>query len=124
MKLHSILLYVPNVREVADWYAAHLGLEFIENQEDGKFAMLKSDSGSLLGIHYSPDAPASPGNIGLYFAVADVDAQYEKMRAAGCEFRQEPRDEPWGSRMATTRDPAGHWVGIESPVAKSVYNEH
>jgi len=116
MRLHSVLLYVPNVREVADWYAKHLGLTFIEDAPDGKFSMLKANGGSLLGIHAAENASKSLDNTGLYFAVDDVDAHYERMKDEGCEFVSPPKDQPWGSKMATTRDPAGHCVGIETAI--------
>lgn len=37
------------------------------------------------------------GRVGLFLRVADFDAQYERMRAAGVEFVGEPRHEPYGS---------------------------
>ena len=40
--------------------------------------------------------------------VDDVDAEVEKLRAKGVKFLIEPTTMPWGKRIATFEDPAGH----------------
>ena len=44
--------------------------------------------------------------------VSDVDAQYERARAAGLAPDFEPRDAPWGERYFHLRDPDGHEVSF------------
>jgi uncharacterized glyoxalase superfamily protein PhnB len=50
----------------------------------------------------------------LIVAVTDVDAQYERIRAAGAEIDQ-PKDEPYGPRSCHVTDPWGYrwyfWQG-------------
>jgi catechol 2,3-dioxygenase-like lactoylglutathione lyase family enzyme len=46
------------------------------------------------------------------FRADDVDAAFEKMRAAGAEVLQEPIDQPWGPRDCAFRDPSGNMVRI------------
>jgi catechol 2,3-dioxygenase-like lactoylglutathione lyase family enzyme len=50
---------------------------------------------------------------GVHFHAADLDAAFEKVRAAGAEVVQEPADQPWGVRDGAVRDPAGNLIRIE-----------
>ena len=42
--------------------------------------------------------------------VDDVDATLERLRVAGAPVVAEPEDQPWGERVARTRDPDGNLV--------------
>ena len=46
--------------------------------------------------------------VGLYVVVDDVDAHFERARAAGAVIKQEPKDEEYGHRRYTALDPEGH----------------
>ncbi|MFI6079825.1 VOC family protein [Streptomyces sp. NPDC051217] len=48
----------------------------------------------------------------VVFSTDDVDATFEKVRAAGAEVLQEPIDQPWGPRDCAFRDPSGNTVRI------------
>jgi MerR family transcriptional regulator, thiopeptide resistance regulator len=50
---------------------------------------------------------------GLVVNVADVDAHYERARAAGARIDRSPVDQPYGRREYEARDPEGHrwWFG-------------
>lgn len=50
---------------------------------------------------------------GVHFHSDDLDATFEKVRAAGAEIVQEPADMPWGARDCAIRDPAGNLIRIE-----------
>ena len=50
---------------------------------------------------------------GLLFRATDLDAAFERIRAAGtAEILQEPTSQPWGVRDAAFRDPAGNMVRV------------
>lgn len=49
-----------------------------------------------------------PSDHGVYVAVEDVDAHYERAKAAGAEITREIEDTPYGSREYSARDPEGH----------------
>jgi len=51
---------------------------------------------------------------GLIFRTDDVDATFEKIRAAGAEVLQEPIDQPYGVRDCAFRDPSGNQVRFSS----------
>jgi len=50
---------------------------------------------------------------GLLLASADLDATFERLRAAGAEIAQEPTDQPYGLRDCAVRDPAGNMIRIQ-----------
>jgi catechol 2,3-dioxygenase-like lactoylglutathione lyase family enzyme len=54
---------------------------------------------------------------GLHFRSDDVDATFEKVRAAGAEIVQEPTDQFWGVRDFAVRDPSGNLIRIDQPPA-------
>jgi uncharacterized glyoxalase superfamily protein PhnB len=45
---------------------------------------------------------------GLVVHVDDVDAHYERARAAGAQIDSEPQNQPYGQREYGARDPEGH----------------
>lgn len=56
------------------------------------------------------------GNLrGVIFRTDDVDATFERIRAAGAEVLQEPIDQPYGVRDCAFRDPAGNMIRINQP---------
>ncbi len=56
---------------------------------------------------------AKGGMPGVHFQTGDLDALFEKFRAAGVEIVQEPTDQFWGTRDCAVRDPSGNMVRID-----------
>jgi uncharacterized glyoxalase superfamily protein PhnB len=52
--------------------------------------------------------PGDPASQGVYVAVEDVNAHYERAKAAGAEIVREIEDTDYGSREYTARDLEGH----------------
>ena len=50
---------------------------------------------------------------GVHFHSQDLDATFEKVRAAGAEIVSEPAEQPWGVRDGAIRDPAGNLIRID-----------
>jgi catechol 2,3-dioxygenase-like lactoylglutathione lyase family enzyme len=50
---------------------------------------------------------------GVHFHAENLDAAFEKLRAAGAEIVQEPADRPWGARDGAVRDPSGNLIRID-----------
>jgi uncharacterized glyoxalase superfamily protein PhnB len=68
---------------------------------------------SSLGIGLGVDGVARPvGAIALWVYTDDCDALVERLRDAGVSIAQEPRDEPWGERVAKVLDPDTNEVFI------------
>ena len=49
----------------------------------------------------------TPALVHVY--VDDVDAHFERARAAGAEIVQEPADQEYGDRRYDAKDPEGHF---------------
>jgi len=49
-----------------------------------------------------------PGDQGVYVAVEDADAHYERAKAAGAEITRDIEDTSYGAREYSSRDLAGH----------------
>ncbi|WP_372348116.1 VOC family protein [Streptomyces sp. KL116D] len=47
---------------------------------------------------------------GVIFRTDDVDALFERVRAAGADVLQEPMDQPYGVRDCAFRDPSGNML--------------
>jgi uncharacterized glyoxalase superfamily protein PhnB len=56
-------------------------------------------------------------NSGLFAHVDDVDAHYERARAAGAVIDSQPVDQPYGQREYGARDPEGHRWWFATPAA-------
>jgi uncharacterized glyoxalase superfamily protein PhnB len=52
--------------------------------------------------------PSQPGTFGAYVVTDDVDAVYERARAAGAEIIAGPHDTDYGSHDFAARDPEGN----------------
>jgi lactoylglutathione lyase len=52
--------------------------------------------------------------ITLWVYTDDCDAAVDRLRAGGVQVVQEPKDQPWGERMAIVVDPDGNRVIIAS----------
>lgn len=52
---------------------------------------------------------------GVIFSTDDVDATFERLRAAGADVLQEPIDQPYGVRDCAFRDPAGNMLRFTQP---------
>jgi uncharacterized glyoxalase superfamily protein PhnB len=89
-----------------DWLSRAFGFEqrAVHRGDDGvvNHAELSLGPGTIML------GPGDPGSQGVYVAVDDADAHYERAKAAGAEIVREIEDTPYGSREYTARDLDGH----------------
>lgn len=116
-----------------DWLCATFGFEAqaVYRNEDGSVAHAQLTCGGgmlMLGSNTRRDSPwgrliRQPAEVGgvetqsAYIVVADADAVYAKARAGGAEILIDIKDEDYGGRGFTCRDPEGHiWnIGTYNP---------
>lgn len=72
------------------------GMVMLGNAQDDEFGKLQKTAQDLGGNSQS-----------AYIIVSDVDAIYRKARAAGADIVMEPKDEDYGGRGFSCRDPEG-----------------
>ncbi|MCC2313360.1 VOC family protein [Cellulomonas xiejunii] len=110
----AVSLNVPDVAASAQFACTHLG--FVEEMSaDGFVALSHPDVGfnlTLLRVglpSFKPDRIAGPAGQGLLvaFVVEDLDAEYERIAAAGAQVVTPPETEPWGERFCQFADPNG-----------------
>jgi predicted enzyme related to lactoylglutathione lyase len=71
------------------------------------FVTLERES-SVLGI--GAGGETSDDRFAYWIYVDDVDAAFQALTTAGAPAVTPPEDQPWGERLARTRDPAGNLV--------------
>jgi uncharacterized glyoxalase superfamily protein PhnB len=63
--------------------------------------------GVMLGSYREDGLGMQPGAGSVYIVAPDVDALYDRAKRAGAEIVRELRDEEYGSREFSARDPEG-----------------
>lgn len=112
-----------DARTAIDWLETALGFKatFVVPGEDGTVAhaQLRLGVGMIMlgsvrddGWPVCSPQDAGAATQGVYIRVADIDAQYDRAKAAGAEIIQELQDTDYGSREFALRDPEGHPWGI------------
>ncbi|OBK49343.1 VOC family protein [Mycobacterium kubicae] len=62
--------------------------------------------------------PAANRSAIVEFIVADVDAEYQRLRRRLAEVVTEPTTMPWGNRALLFRDPDGNLVNLFTPMTE------
>ena len=102
--LQSRVLYRPvdYERSVA-FYRDVLGLHIYREWVTGTVFFL---GGGLLELSRS-GGPVPDDKVALWLQVRAVDAEFDRLAAAGVEVVESPVDQPWGLREGRLRDPDG-----------------
>jgi catechol 2,3-dioxygenase-like lactoylglutathione lyase family enzyme len=115
------------------FYRDTLGLEVRNDVGKGDFRWITVGAASkpdvaIVLTNYLNGSPADNDAVaalvakgalnGVHFHADDLDAAFEKVRAAGAEIVEEPTEQPWGARDFAVRDPSGNLVRVDqSPAA-------
>ncbi|OGO50239.1 MAG: extradiol dioxygenase [Chloroflexi bacterium RBG_16_68_14] len=123
-RLTHVRLLVQDYQACFRFYRDVMGFDVAWGDEDGRYADFSA--GDAMVALYRRELMAEavgtaalPGDADvqdralLNFAVDDVDAACEQLKARGVEFVTEPQDRPdWGIRTAHFRDPDGNLIEI------------
>ncbi|TRW78713.1 VOC family protein [Mycolicibacterium sp. 018/SC-01/001] len=122
MKLLSIRLITADVARLVSFYEAVTSIPAVWANE--LFAEIPSPVGTLaigsdktvplFGVGSAE--PAANRSAIIEFLVADVDAEYARLRAHLDDVVTEPTTMPWGNRALLFRDPDGNLVNLFTPV--------
>jgi catechol 2,3-dioxygenase-like lactoylglutathione lyase family enzyme len=125
-----VLVHDPDL--ALGFYRDTLGLELRNDVARGDFRWITVGGASQPGVaivltNYLNGSPADADGLaallakgalnGVHFHTDDLDATFEKLRAARAEIVQDPTDQPWGTRDCAVRDPSGNLVRIDQPPA-------
>ena len=109
-RLSHLFVTVGDVGAAREFWTEAIGLEVLVEEDD--YLRVGGGGGLSIGIELAgaQDDPA----VELVVRVADVDATFHRLQAAGIECDAPPRDMPWGARHIWLRDPDGRPVSIYS----------
>ena len=107
--LYPVLSY-RDADAAIDWLVQAFGFEVIEvnHGPDGQVLHAELAYDGAIIMLGTGDATPDPGMRGLYVYVEDLDAHYERARAAGATIERELRDTPYDSREYSARDLEGN----------------
>ena len=130
MQLDKITIVVDDYDEAIGFFTGVLGFDLVEDSpsltNDGRpkrWVVVRppgAQTGILLARADGERQAAAVGNqvagrVGFFLHVDDFAAAYERLTAAGVEFRTVPRTEPYG-RVAVFTDIAGNLWDLIGPV--------
>lgn len=110
MKLGELAYFTDNVKQMADFYRALLGMEPVAQSEDMAIFMSGETKIFIHRTYPAAEGDLPPANH-IAFTVKDVDAACRDLIKQGLILEIPPRDYYWG-RSAYLRDPDGHQVEI------------
>lgn len=115
---HSLTPYmgIDNASEAIEFYKKAFGATQVMRLDmpDGSVGHAElriGDSALMLGTPCDQMALRNPGehtSIGLHLYVEDVDALFKRAVDAGATVVSEPKDQFYGDRSASVKDPFGH----------------
>ncbi len=117
----TISYYADDLEAASAWYAEVLGIApyFERAGPDGRPAYIEFRVGDFqheLGLidrrYAPPDSPATPGGAITYWAVDDLDGDFERLLAMGATAYQPPTVRGEGFVTAAVVDPFGNILGI------------
>jgi len=115
-----------DIRAAHDFLVDVIGLESAGLEEhDGRVVHGEVRAGATrFWLHEAAGGMTTPEQSGvrtggIVLHVADVDAHYERVRAAGATILREPTDEDYGQREYGVRDPEGHDWYIATPFERT-----
>jgi PhnB protein len=124
-RISPYLLYEDGASAI-DFLTAAFGFEEVMRMEDGgvvNHAELRLGDDSIMladpGDDYKGPRSAGHSTALVHVYVDDVDAHFERARAAGAEIVSEPTDQEYGDRRYDAKDPEGHFWSFATPLKAS-----
>lgn len=123
-RIATVALVVPDYADALAFYVGKLGFDLLEDVDQGTKRWIRvapaggGGAALLLARAEGPAQSAAIGNqtggrVSLFLTTDDFARDHALMTAAGVEFEEPPRQEPYGT-VAVWRDPFGNrWDLIE-----------
>ncbi|WP_028935191.1 VOC family protein [Pseudonocardia spinosispora] len=125
MHLELTSLIVRDYDEAITFFVDALGFDLVEDSpavtthsgQPKRWVVVRppgAGSGILLARAEGDEQTAAigrqfAGRVGFFLRVDNFDVHYARMRAAGVEFLEEPRDEPYGTVVVFTDVSGNKW---------------
>ncbi|MBO9441328.1 VOC family protein [Phaeobacter italicus] len=123
--LHAVTLVVPDYDPAIEFYCGTLGWQLAEDIDQGRKRWVRilppgASQGSLILARADTDAQRAiignqfGGRVGLFLTTDDFARDHAAMVAAGVQFNETPRHEPYGT-VAVWQDPFGNRWDLIQP---------
>lgn len=121
----NVRYMVSDVQAAVDWYVGHFGFTVqmsaapaFASVERGALRLLLSGEKSSAGRAMPDGVLPEPGGWNRFqVIVEDIDAEADRLRAAGVSFRNEILKGPGGSQVLV-QDPSGNLVELFQPAGR------
>jgi catechol 2,3-dioxygenase-like lactoylglutathione lyase family enzyme len=121
----NVLYLVDDVAGAVDFYTTHFGFQTrtsaipaFADVTRGNLRLLLSGPASSAGRPMPDGAQPRPGGWNrIHFVTADLDAEIDRLRAAGVRFRNEVVSGP-GGRQILLEDPSGNPIELFQPAQR------
>lgn len=119
----SVRYLVTDVQTAIDFYTGHLGFT-LDSSAAPAFADVRRGPLRLLlsgpassGARATPEEANVPGRNRIHLVLDDLDAEIDRLRAAGLAFRSEVVAGP-GGRQILVADPDGNLIELFQPASR------
>ncbi|MEC8575987.1 MAG: VOC family protein [Pseudomonadota bacterium] len=123
--LHAVTLVVPDYDPAIEFYCGTLGWQLAEDVDQDRKRWVRilppgASQGSLILARADTDAQRAiignqfGGRVGLFLTTDDFARDHAAMVAAGVQFNETPRHEPYGT-VAVWQDPFGNRWDLIQP---------
>ena len=121
----NVRYMVSDVQQSVDWYVGHLGFGVQLNAapafasvERGPLRLLLSGKQASAGRPMPDGRQPEPGGWNRFqYIVDDIDAEVERLRGRGVQFRNDVVRGPGGAQILA-EDPSGNVVELFQPAAR------
>ena len=119
------VIQTDDVEGTAEFYKTHFG--FVSRFDSDWYIHLQSETDEHVNLailqHDHETIPAAgrgkTSGVILNFEIEDVDAEYDKIKAAGVSIVKELQDEAFGQRHFIAQDPNGILIDVIKPIPPS-----
>jgi glyoxylase I family protein len=120
MKIEHVAMNVKDPLAVAQWYVENLGMRIVRQGGAPTFTTFLADEGNhmMIELYYNSIAPVpdyaamDPQILHLAFASQNMQADRERLIAAGATAAGEIGTTPAGDQLAMLRDPWGFAIQL------------
>jgi catechol 2,3-dioxygenase-like lactoylglutathione lyase family enzyme len=110
IKLDHLTIAVSDCDKSREWYTKTLGLKLEFEIPERRTAAVQDEFDFTLFLAETPGGPGRPSCV-LTFQVADVEAHYKTLSAAGVTFVHPPQKTFWGYG-SELKDPDGYRIWL------------
>lgn len=119
------VIQTDDVEGTAEFYKTHFG--FVSRFDSDWYIHLQSETDEYVNLavlqHDHETIPKAgrgkTSGVILNFEIDDVDAEYDKIKAAGVGIVKELQDEAFGQRHFIAQDPNGILIDVIKPIPPS-----